>query len=104
MKDEPTPPKSSPQTKQVWKENVISSSESPSQEVQPSRSPSQGPTDAPKEWARLEVVLSGGLKNMNPHRKVTTVVIHIYFLALHKLFFTLAYLLLYIYIVLIKER
>ena len=44
-------------------------------------------------------VLSRGLKNLNPHREVTTVVIHIYFLALHKLFFTFTYLLLYIYIV-----
>ena len=49
MKDEPTPPKSSPQTKQVWKEKVTSSSESPSQEVQPSRSPSSGLIDAPEE-------------------------------------------------------
>ena len=48
VKDEPTPSKTSPQTKQVWKEKVTSS-ESPSQEVQPSRSPSPGPTDAPKE-------------------------------------------------------
>ena len=48
MKDEPTPLKSSPQTKQVWKEKVTSS-ESPSQEVQPSKSPSLGPTDAPKD-------------------------------------------------------
>jgi hypothetical protein len=32
VKDEPTPPKTSPQTKQVWKEKVTSS-ESPSQEV-----------------------------------------------------------------------
>ena len=49
-------------------------------------------------------VMSRGLKNPNPHREVTTVVIHIYFLALHKLFLTLAYLLLCIYIVLVKER
>jgi hypothetical protein len=49
MKDESTKPKSSPQTKQVWKEKVTSSLELPSQEVQPSRSPSSGPTDAPKE-------------------------------------------------------
>jgi hypothetical protein len=49
VKDEPTPPKSSSQTKQVWKEKVTSSSESPSLEVQPSRSPSLRPTDAPKE-------------------------------------------------------
>ena len=41
-------------------------------------------------------VLSGGPKNPNPYREVTSVVIHIYFLALHKLFFTLAYLLFYI--------
>ena len=47
VKDEPAPPKSSPQTKQVCKEKVTSSLES--QEVQPSRSPSLGPTDAPKE-------------------------------------------------------
>jgi hypothetical protein len=37
--------------------------------------------------------LSGGLKNPNPRREVTSVVIHIYFLALHELFSTLAYLL-----------
>jgi hypothetical protein len=49
MKDEPTPPKSSPQTKQVWKENVTTSLESPTQEVQPSRSPSPRPTYAPEE-------------------------------------------------------
>ena len=49
VKDEPTPPNSSPQTKQVWKEKVASSSESPSQEVEPSRSPSLGLTDAPKQ-------------------------------------------------------
>jgi hypothetical protein len=49
VKDEPTLPKSSPQTRQVWKERVVSSLESPSLEVQPSRSPSSGPTDAPKE-------------------------------------------------------
>ena len=49
-------------------------------------------------------VLSGGLKNLNPHREVTTVVIHIYFLALHKLFFILAYLLFCICLALIKER
>ena len=48
IKGEPTPPRSSPQTKQVWKEKVTSF-ESPSLEVQPSRSPSPGPTDAPKE-------------------------------------------------------
>jgi hypothetical protein len=48
MKDEPTPPKSNQHTKQVWKEKVTSS-ESPSQEVQPSRSPSPGPIDAPEE-------------------------------------------------------
>jgi len=33
MKDEPTPPKTSPQSRQVWKEKVTSSSESPSQDV-----------------------------------------------------------------------
>ena len=48
VKDEPTSPKSSPQTEQVWKEKVTSF-ESPSLEVQPSRSPSLGPTDAPRE-------------------------------------------------------
>ena len=48
VKDEPTPPKLSPQTKQVWKEKVTSR-ESSSQEVQPSRSPSPRLTDAPKE-------------------------------------------------------
>ena len=49
MKDEPTLSKSSLQTKQVWKEKVTSSSKSPSQEVQPSRSPSLGPIDTPEE-------------------------------------------------------
>ena len=49
-------------------------------------------------------VLSGGLKNLNPHYEVTMVVIHIYFLALHKLFFTLAYLLFCICLALIKEK
>jgi hypothetical protein len=38
-------------------------------------------------------VMSGGLKNPNLGREVTSVVIHIYFLVLHELFFTLAYLL-----------
>jgi hypothetical protein len=33
-----------------------------------------------------EKVLSRGLKNLNPRREVTSVVIHIYFLALHELF------------------
>ena len=36
-------------------------------------------------------VLSGGLKNLNPGHEATTVVIHIYFLVLHELLFTLAY-------------
>ena len=45
------------------------------------------------EWLFSSQVLSGGLKNPNPCCEVTSVVIHIYFLALHKLFFTLAYLL-----------
>ena len=49
MKDELTMPKTSPQTKQLWKEKVTSSLESPSQEVQPSRSPSLGPIDTPEE-------------------------------------------------------
>ena len=47
-KDEPTPPKTSPQTKQVWKQKVATY-ELPSLEVQPSRSPSPGPIDAPRE-------------------------------------------------------
>jgi hypothetical protein len=41
-------------------------------------------------------VLSGGLKNPNPRREVTLVVIHICFPALHESFFSLAYLLFYI--------
>jgi hypothetical protein len=49
MKDEPTMSKSSPQTKQVWKEKVALASKSPLQEVQSSESPSLGPNDAPKE-------------------------------------------------------
>ena len=49
VKDEPTLPKSSPQTKQVWKEKVTSPSETPSQVVQLSRSPSLRPDDAPEE-------------------------------------------------------
>ena len=51
VKQEPTPPKSSPQSKQVWKEKVTSSE---SQEVQPSGSPLLRPDDAPEEWMRLE--------------------------------------------------
>jgi hypothetical protein len=46
VKDEPTPPKSSPHTKQVWKEKVTPS---PSQEVHSSRSPSLRPDDALEE-------------------------------------------------------
>ena len=38
------------------------------------------------------LVLPRGLKNPNPGREVTSVVIYIYFLVLHKLLFTLAYL------------
>ena len=49
MKDEPTPPKSRPQTKQVWKEKVTSPLETQLQDVQPSRSPSLRPDDAPEE-------------------------------------------------------
>jgi hypothetical protein len=45
-KEESTPPKSSPHTKQVWKEKVTSS---PSQEAQSSESPSSRPDDAPKK-------------------------------------------------------
>ena len=47
VKDEPAPPKSSSQTKQVWKEKVTSSPEL--QEAQSSGSPSSGPDDAPKK-------------------------------------------------------
>ena len=36
-------------------------------------------------------VLSGGLRILNPGHEVTSVVIHIYFLVLHELLFTLAY-------------
>ena len=50
VKDEPTPPKTSPQSRQAWKEKVTSSSESPSQEVHSSESPPLRPDDAPKEW------------------------------------------------------
>jgi hypothetical protein len=39
-----------------------------------------------------EKVMSRGLKNPKPRREVTLVVIPIYFLALHELCFTLAYL------------
>jgi hypothetical protein len=49
-------------------------------------------------------VLSGGVQNPNPRREVTSVVIHIYSLALHKLFFTLAYLLFSISIAFRKEN
>ena len=49
MNDEPTMPKASPQTKQVWEKKVASSLESPSQEVQPSRPASLGPIEAPNE-------------------------------------------------------
>jgi hypothetical protein len=44
--EEATPPKSSPQTKQLWNEKVTSS---PSQEAQSSESPSPRPDDAPKK-------------------------------------------------------
>ena len=54
VENEPTTLKSNSQTKQVWKEKVTSSPKSPSQEMQLSRSPSVGPTGAPKEWTRLE--------------------------------------------------
>ena len=50
VKDEPTPPESSPQTKQVWKEKVTSPSERPSKDVQSSRSLSLRPDDAPEEY------------------------------------------------------
>ena len=49
VKDEPAPPKSSPQTKLVWKEKVTSPSETLSQNVQQSGSPSLRPDDAPEE-------------------------------------------------------
>ena len=48
VKDEPALPKSSPQTKQVWKKKVTTLKSS-SQEVQPSRSPSPRLDDAPEE-------------------------------------------------------
>ena len=49
VKDEPTLPKSSLETKQVCKEKVTSPSETPSHDVQPSGSPSLRLDDAPKE-------------------------------------------------------
>jgi len=49
-------------------------------------------------------VLSRGLKNPNPGRDVTSVVIHIYFLALHEFFSLLAYLFFCISIALRKEK
>jgi hypothetical protein len=52
-KDEQTTPKSSPQPKQVWKKKVTSSSESSSQEVQPSRSLFPGLIDATEEYTGL---------------------------------------------------
>ena len=48
--------------------------------------------------------MSVGLKNLNPRREITLVVIHIYFQALHELFFTLAYLLFCISIAFRKEK
>ena len=48
VNDDLTSLKSSPQPKQVLKGKVTSSLESPTQEVQPSRSPSLGLIDAPK--------------------------------------------------------
>jgi hypothetical protein len=51
-----------------------------------------------------EKVLSGGLKNPNPRHEVTSVVIHIYFLALQELCFTLAYLLFFICLALEKRK
>jgi hypothetical protein len=49
------------------------------QEVQLSRSPSLRLIDAPEDNKIGEKVLSRELKNLNPRRKVTSVVIHIYF-------------------------
>ena len=49
-------------------------------------------------------VLSGGFKNSNPDREVTLVVIHIYFLVLHEVLFTLAYLLICISIAFRKRK
>ena len=49
VKDEPALSKLRPQTKQVWKEKVISLAELPSRDVQPSRSPPPRPDDAPEE-------------------------------------------------------
>jgi hypothetical protein len=40
----------------------------------------------PKNEQDRRKVLSEGLKNLNPRREVTSVVIYIYFLALHELF------------------
>ena len=48
----------------------------PYQEVQTSRSAPES-NDAPKEWTRWEVLFRR-LKTLNPHRKVKSIVIHIY--------------------------
>jgi hypothetical protein len=45
-----------------------------------------------------------GLKTPNPRQEVKSVIIHIYSLALHELFFPSAYLLFYISIALEKEK
>ena len=49
VKDEPTPPKSSPQPSRYGKEKVTSPLETPSQDVQPSGSPSLRSDDALEE-------------------------------------------------------
>jgi hypothetical protein len=50
-----------------------------------------------------DLVPFGGLKTPNPWREVKSVLIHIYSLTLHELFFPLAYLLFYISIALEKK-
>jgi hypothetical protein len=52
---------------------VTPSSELPSQEAQSSRSPPLGS--------------DGALKELNPHREVKSVVIYIYYFALHRIIF-----------------
>jgi len=49
-------------------------------------------------------VLSGGLKNPNPGHEVTSIIIYIYFLALHELFSLLAFLFFCISIAFRKEK
>jgi hypothetical protein len=65
---------------------VTPSSELPSQEAQSSRSPPLGSDGALKECTWQEV-LSRGLKTLYPHREVKSVVIYIYYFALHRIIF-----------------